>query len=362
MVGGHLVHPGPAGGRDPGERPGLVAGRVEAERALLVFHLDRLPHAVSRGGALAGGLGGEAVAELGLEVGGRGHGGLHEEPVGGEHHEPGVAHSHEHHEHEVGRVVLGQRCAAVLGGVACGQLVAVVAGGLVAVVAVGDEDRLRPHQPGHFRGHGLVGQRPHPALHAQVVGGLERRLAGHGLVEQGLHLPLRVRVEAEDLAEVCLAGPREQQPVLLRPAHRLLVGMDVAGAESLQAHAGHHAAADVLLPLHLKLLVVDVEGRRRLLHHHPLLPPLLQELGSPGVFVGGLAVARLLPVELDPDHVGRVPLVELRLEGGVDDVVGGRDHLRQGADVLGVIAEAAERSDGGHACPCFGGRKSKPES
>ena len=60
------------------------------------------------------------------------------------------------------------------------------------------------------------------------------------------------------------------------------------------------------------------------------------------------AVAGLFAVELQPDDVGGVPLVERFLERRIDDVVGWRDHLRQGADVLGVVAEAAKRRDGGH--------------
>jgi len=248
-------------------------------------------------------------------------------------------------------MVRGEGRAAVLRGPGRRHLVAVVTGRLVAVMAVGDEHRLGPHQPGHLGGHRLVGQRPHPALHAQVVGGLDRRLAGHRLVEQVLHLPPGIRVEAEHLAEVRPAGPREQESVLLGAAHRLLVRVDVAGAEPLQANAGHDAAADVPRSLDLELLVVDVQGRGRLLHDDPFVSPLPQELRRPRVLVRPFVVAWLLPVEFQADHVGGMPLVELRLQGPVDDVVGGRDHLRQGADVLGVIAEAAERGDGGHAGP-----------
>ena len=50
---------------------------------------------------------------------------------------------------------------------------------------------------------------------------LERRLAGHGLVEQGLHLASRVWIKPEHLAEVRPAGASQQEPVLLGAAHRL---------------------------------------------------------------------------------------------------------------------------------------------
>ena len=235
------------------------------------------------------------------------------------------------------------------------HLVAVGARRLVAMMAVGDEHRLRPQEPGHLGYRCLVNNGPHPARHSQVISRLHRRLAGHGGIERLLHLALRVGVEPKHLAEVGPAGTGEQQAILLRAAHRLLVGMDVAGAKPLEPHPRHHAPADELPPLDLELLVVDVERRRRLLHHHPLLPPRLQILGGPGVFVALLVIARLLPVELQPDHVGRVLLVELRLQVRIDHVVGRRDHLRQRADVLGVVAEATERGDGGHGARCLEG-------
>ena len=234
-----------------------------------------------------------------------------------------------------------------------GDLVPVVAGSLVTVVAVGDEHRLRSHQPGHLRRHCLIRQRPHPALHAEVVGRLQRRLPRHDRIEELLHLPFGVGIEPEHLTQICPAGPREEETVLLRARHRLLVGMDVAGAEPLQANPRHHPPANEGAPLDLELLVVDVERRGRLLHHHPLVAPATKELRRPGVLVRPLVIPRLLPVELDPDHVGGVPLVERLLERRVDDVVRRGDHLREGADVLGVVAEAAERGDVGHGGESF---------
>ncbi len=216
------------------------------------------------------------------------------------------------------------------------------------MVAVGDEHRPGPQQSRHLRRHSLVDDRPHLARHTLVVGGLDRRLPCHGGVEQCLHLAGRIRIEAKHLAEIHPAGPHQEQPILLRPRHRLLVGMDVAGAESLQPHPGHHPAADKRLPLELKCLVVDVERRRGLLHEHALSLPLLEKPGGPGVPVQAVVVTGLLAVELQPHHVRRVTIVERGLQGVIDHVVGRRDHLRERADMLGVVAESTERGDGGH--------------
>ena len=353
MVGGDRIHPGPAGGSDRGQRPDLVAGGVEPEHPLVALEVDRRPDVPGSLGALANGPGREAVAQPGGQFRCSGDGRLDEQPVGGEDDEPRVAHPHEHHEDEVGRMVRGERRPAVLGRPGGRHLVTVVAGCLVAVVTVGDEHRLGPHQPGDPGRDGLVRQRPHPAPDAEMVGGLDRGLAGHGGVEHPLHLAVGVGVQAEHLTEVGPAGPGEEQTVLLGTRHRLLVGMDVAGAESLQADAGHDAAADVPRALDLELLMVDVKDGRRLLHDHPLLAPVAQEAGGPGVLVAPLVVPRLLAVELQADDVGGVLFVEPGLQGGVDDVVGGRDDLGQGADVRGVVAEAAKGRDGGHGEASF---------
>jgi hypothetical protein len=352
VVGGDLIHAGFPLGGDPHERPGLIAGGVQPDRALLVVKLDLGPHLLGRLRPLPHRPRLETVAELGGQIGGGGHGRLGKQPMGGEHEQPGVGKAHQHHEHEVGRVIGRQRLAAMLLRPRLGHLVAVVAGRFVAVMAVGDKHRLRPHEPGHLGRHRLVGDRPHHAPHTEMVGGFHGRLTRHRLFEQFLHLTRRVGIEPKHLAEVGLAGPRQQQPVLLRARHRLLMRMDIAGAKPLHPHPRHEPAADMLLPLHLEFLVVDIQGRGRLLHDHPFIPPLLQELCGPGVLIGLVIVARLLAVELQPHHIGRVLFVELRLQGGVDHVIRWGDHLREVADVLGVVAEAAERGDRGHDDPC----------
>ena len=63
--------------------------------------------------------------------------------------------------------------------------------------------------------------------------------------EQVLGLVLRIGIEAEDLAEVCLARGPELQPVGLRAAVRFFVRVDLALAEPLEPHAAHEAAPRV---------------------------------------------------------------------------------------------------------------------
>ena len=209
VVGGDLVHAGLPLRGDPHERPSLIAGGVEPDRALLVVELDLCPHLLGRLRPFPHGPRLEAVAQLGGQIGGGRHGRLGKQAVGGEDEEPGIGKAHQHHEHEVGRMVGRELLARMLLRPGLGHFVAVVAGRLVAVMAVGDEHRLRPHQAGHLGRHRLVGHRPHHALHAQVVGGLHRRLPGHHVLEQLLHLASRVGIEPKHLAEVGLAGPRE---------------------------------------------------------------------------------------------------------------------------------------------------------
>ena len=67
---------------------------------------------------------------------------------------PGVAHAHQHHQAEIGRVVVARQLAGLR------QLVAILQPGLVAVMAVGDEHRLGGHQAADGGVRLLVGRPP----------------------------------------------------------------------------------------------------------------------------------------------------------------------------------------------------------
>ena len=177
-----------------------------------------------------------------------------EQPVGGHDDQARIVHRHAHHQRVVGRVG-GREEAAVV------DLLPVVAGGLVAVVAVGDEDRLGAHHGRELRDHGHVGDRPEAMDHAQMVGGHQRRLVGHGGVQQVLGLALGVGIEAEDRAHLGLGHHGEHEPIDLGGRQGFFVREDLALAEPREPLAAEEPAADVLRAGGVELLVIDVDGR-----------------------------------------------------------------------------------------------------
>ncbi len=183
---------------------------------------------------------------------------------------------------------------------------------------------------------------------AQVVGRFQRSGAFDRFVQQALHAGAGVGKEAENLAEVRLAGLGQQQPVRLGAGEGLFVRVDLALAKAFQPHAGHESAASERLATAGKRLVVDVQSRLRLGEQHPFAKPVPEELGGAGVAVVGFAVARLVAIEDQPHDVGRVLLVEIVLQGGPDDVVRRGDHIRERAHVAQVVADSAKGLDFWH--------------
>ena len=115
----------------------------------------------------------------------------------------------------------------------------------------------------------LVGDRPELADDAEVVGRLAAAAPGRRRASSSrLHLAVGVGVQAEDRAEVHAGGVEQLQPVGLGAGHRLLVRVDAARAERLQADAGQEALAGVAPALDLEVLVVDVQRAGRVLHEH----------------------------------------------------------------------------------------------
>ena len=76
--------------------------------------------------------------------------------------------------------------------------------------------------------------------------------------------------------------------------------------------------------------------------------PFAEEAGGAGVAVLAFVVARLFLVEDEADDVVGAAVVEGLLQRGVDDVVGRRDHVAEGADAAQVVAVGAEGPDLGH--------------
>ena len=141
---------------------------VQPKGALVAASLDVLPD--GRGGRrpFAGRRGGEVRAQPGRQFAGSHGGQAAEQAMRGQHDQARVFHRHEHHQHEVGRM-LGLKGAGLV------NVLAIGAGGLVAVMAVGDEHRLRARPRPRWPRWPHVGDRPKAIDHAQVIGGHQRR-------------------------------------------------------------------------------------------------------------------------------------------------------------------------------------------
>jgi len=138
LIGGELIHDLPVG--EFGEEPGIVRGGAEPEVVLFAGGVDQFPGLP--GGILS------LADDFDFETGFQRFGDLcrsevtdsRDETMSGKNCEAGIAHADEHHEGEIGRVLIGERTT-----VSGGDFVAVRAGGFVAVMAVGNKDRFFPH-------------------------------------------------------------------------------------------------------------------------------------------------------------------------------------------------------------------------
>ena len=216
------------------------------------------------------------------------------------------------------------------------------------MVSVSDEHGLGTHQTSHGRDGGDVAHRPQPMDHAQVIDGFQRRDARRGLLEPILDFIFRIGIEAEYLAEVCLARSGEQQPVRLGAGHGLFVRIDLALAEALQPAACHEAAPGDGLAVEREHLVIDVDGCLGLAEQHTLVAPIAQKLGRAAVAIAVLVVAGLFAIEDQSHYVGGVLLVELLLQRRADHVVRRRHHVAQRADMAQVVTKSAEGLDVRH--------------
>jgi len=106
------------------------------------------------------------------------------------------------------------------------------------------------------------------------------------------------------------------------------VGEDLPLAERGDPQPGHEAASGVAYTGVGELLVIDVDGRTGLAKQHALAPPVLQKPPRPRVaIVLRVVVARLQPVQDQPDHVAGVLLVQLILQLRPNRVVGRCHHV-----------------------------------
>ena len=256
-----------------------------------------------------------------------------EQPVRGEDEQPGVRERAEQHQ----RVVVATLAADLLG---------VHARGLVAMVAVRDQ-KLRVGQRALQRGDLVrVGNPPERVAGALVVARFRERPAALHTLEGLAGGAARVGKEAEDGGEVCLRRAREPQAVLLRAGVGALVRTDAARPVILHAHAREETGPAARAPVRCRVVLAqDPESRLVLLGEHAPCDPVAH--GRRGSLVAiSLVLRRLRQVDLD--DVVRAARDEVLAQLGVDHVIGGRDHVLERADGLGVIAKGAQGLDVSH--------------
>ena len=135
------------------------------------------------------------------------------------------------------------------------------------------------------------------------------------------------------------------QTVGLGRREGLLVGLDGPAAQGLQAHQGRQAFAGVLLPLDLEVGFPVVVGRARVPHQDLLLLPLAEQGGGPGVTVVQMIVPGLGLGQDQVDHVIGIQGGEGLALGGLDHIIGRRDHLGQVRHLGRIIMKSPERGD-----------------
>ena len=197
-----------------------------------------------------------------------------DQPVRREDQEAGVAHADEHHEAEVGRVVVAGIIAVL------DPLIAILEAGLIAMVTVGDEDRLARHQAADGGVRFEVVDDPEPVLDPEVVGCHHRRAVAESLLDGSQHRALGVGIEAEDRAEIEAGRVVEGQAVRLGAGERLLVRVDLPLAERLQPDPSQEAPSAVLHAVDLERLIVNVERGVVLLAEDAVAQPFLEEPGG----------------------------------------------------------------------------------
>ncbi len=218
-------------------------------------------------------------------------------------------------------------------------LVAVVDRGLEPVVPVGEHDRCTPDDRDDRVHVGRLGDAAELVRHAVVVHGL-----GEGERAVGHRGQSRGRREPPDRVEVDPRRPEQREAVALRLGQRALVGEDVAlarrgrqdqPAEDADRVPGRGALVGVAHAVAVEggLVVAGEDAGSR-----PLGEQVCRVLVAVGVAVG--------LGEDQPDRVVLGPLRESVALVGIDDVIGWRDHR---FEVDGVVADAAERAELGHA-------------
>ena len=222
------------------------------------------------------------------------------------------------------------------------------------MVTVGDGERTggsRGEERRHGRGIVAICRHgPQAMLGPVVIDDVEVGAPRRQGVEDRCSDTGRVVVQPDDGARVDAGRPEQLVAILAWAGQRALVREDAAArAEWLETEPREEAA---LGPRHVAArdpvrLLVDIDGRMRVLVERPV--------GAPrGERLGGAAVARVrlvtgvLAWQVETDDVGRVAGQQTLAFGRADDVVRRRDHERRIGDRRAVVAQGTERADVGH--------------
>lgn len=159
---------------------------------------------------------------------------------------------------------------------------------------------------------------------------------------------MRIGVEAEHRAEVHAGGAKELQAVGFRAGKSLFVRVDAPLAERFQPHPRQETLAHMLPPFHLINLFIDIQCRGAIALENVVGQPIAQEGGAARVAVVRFGVAGQLAVENQADDIERAIIVELVLQGGVDDIVRWRHHIGKGPGLGQIVTIGSEPANVRH--------------
>jgi hypothetical protein len=352
LFGRELLHGAAVG--EAGQHPPAVARRPQPQDVLSSVGVNQAPRFARRAGPLPDRFQREIFCQGARYVVLRERSQSADQPMRRQDHQSRVTHSYEHHHHEIRRTVGTGEFSGSL------QSVSEIDGRFVAVMPIGNEDRLLAEDSTHPFNNAMIGHRPHPVDDAQMVCRFQRGNRRKCLFERLLYGIFLIGIQSENRREVELTGLQQLQTVGFRPRHRLFMGEHFPFAEALQPDLAQKPAAGVSLPFPVEDLVIGIERVFVLLNEHTLMNPAPQEVGGPPILLVGTRVARLVAIQLEPNYVAGMLLVEPFLKLAVDNVIGGAGDVRKVAHLGDVVPPAAKgvsldhgsRSSSCRLCSC----------
>ncbi len=229
------------------------------------------------------------------------------------------------------------------------QLITVDDRGLVTMMTVGDQQGLVVEQIVGLADDQRVGHLPEAMANSFVVDDLDFGLAFPLLARQGFNHAAGIGIERENRAEIGAARLEQIEAIGLGTGEGFFVRLDDAGGKLLQPIEGNEPAVHPAAALFAReLLIVEVERRHGVPDQNPLLLPLLEIGGGPGIAIIRRAVPFPDFAENETHHVERAAPVEFRLHGRRDHVIGGSHNAGGIVDAGKVVTQTAKRDKFGH--------------